>query len=405
MAEGLSEGFSFSQFKVFRDEGKLSPEYVPSSLPHREAQLKELSSFFRVFLEAPGSFFVKVWLVGGVGTGKTATSKRLGYLLEREARRRGVDVRYVHVNCYKDRTFFVVAKRIAQRVLPSIPERGFSAQELLEMAWKALEDQDAYLVAALDEVDYMVKAVGEAPLYALSRVSDERLNVPQRLGLMLISRSHPSTYGLSESVSSSSAHNLVRFEPYTSSQLLDILEDRVPEAFVEGAVTKEALSLIADLAGVDGHGSGDARYALELLWRAGRLAEARRLRRIDPELVREVYAQTHPLLSREDLYQLTRHELLLLLSVARVLRRTCKAYGTTGEVEREYVDVCRAYSEAARRHTQVWLMIRRLKEAGYLHTKVTGGAGGRTTLIGLIDVQASLLEQRVEEVLKTGKGR
>ncbi len=385
---------------LFKDEGKLSPEYVPLRLPHREPQVNELSKMFRSMIESPGSMFIKAWLVGGVGTGKTATSKRFGHLLEREALRRGVNLRYLHVNCYRDRTLFVVAKRMAQRVLPSVPERGFSAQELLDMAWRALEDQEAYMLVVLDEVDYLVKLSGESSLYSLLRLSDERLNVPQRLSMVMVSRSHPSTYLLSDAVVSSSTRNIIKFEPYTSRQLLDILRDRVEEAFVEGVVEDEALTMIADLAGVDGHGTGDARFALELLWRAGKLAEMKGFKRVKPELVREAYVEAHPLINKGDLRSLTKHELLLLLAVARRLKKTGRAYTSTGEVEQEYIGLCSSMGERPRKHTQVWSLLKKLSAMGFVTSKVSTTARGRTTLIGLLDIPIPILESAIMEVLR-----
>lgn len=390
--------------RIFKDESKLSPDYVPSSLPHREAQLERMASLFIPLLKHPGASSVKVWLVGGVGTGKTATSKRFGALLEQWARRHGVDVRYVHVNCYKDRTFFVVAKRLAQRALPGLPERGFSAQELLDMTWRCLDDQDAFLVAALDEVDYLVRSAGERPLYALTRFCDERLNAPGRLSLILISRSHPSLLELSECVASSSWSGLIHFEPYTSGQILDILRERIEDAFIEGAVSEEALSLVADIAGADGGGTGDARFALELLWWSGKLAEGRGLDRVEPDVVRAAYAQLNPFFSRESISSLTDHEKLLLLAIARALRRTGKAYVSTGEVEAEYVDLCRVLGEEPRRHTRLWSLIKSLTTAGFIYSKVVCGRGGRTTLMNLAGIEAAYLEQLLEPYLRRGWG-
>ncbi|MEM4699495.1 MAG: ORC1-type DNA replication protein [Candidatus Nezhaarchaeales archaeon] len=399
-AEPGLEDLATPRSRLFKDESKLSPDYVPMSLPHREAQLEKLASLFSVLLKHPGSSSVKVWLVGGVGTGKTATSKRFGALLELLARRRGIDIRYVHVNCYKDRTFFVVAKRIAQRVLPSLPERGFSAQELLELTRRGLNDQDSFLVVALDEVDYLVRCAGERPLYALTRFCEEHLNAPERLSLILISRSHPSLLELSASVASSSWQGAIYFDPYTSSQILDILRQRASEAFVEGAVSEEALALVADLTGADGLGTGDARFALELLWWSGKIAEGRGEEAINPDVVRAAYAQLSPSFSRESLSLLTGHERLLLLAIARALRRTGKAYVSTGEVEAEYVDLCRALGEEPRGHTRLWSIVKSLAAAGLIYSKVVCGRGGRTTLMNLAGMEAAHLELLLESSLR-----
>lgn len=390
------EDLAAPRSRLFKDEGKLSPDYVPSNLPHREAQLEKLANLFSGFLKHPGGSSVRVWLVGRVGTGKTATSKRFGALLEQWARRRGVDVRYVHVNCYKDRTFFVVAKRLAQRVLPGLPERGFSAQELLDLTWRGLNDQDAFLVVALDEVDYFIKSAGEHPLYALTRFCDECLNAPERLSLILISRSHPSLLELSASVASSSWQGAIYFDPYTSSQIFDILRERASEAFIDGAVSDEVLTLVADLTGADGLGTGDARFALELLWWSGKVAESKGAEVIQPDVVRAAYAQLNPSFGRESLSSLTEHERLLLLAIARVLRRSGKAYVTTGEVEAEYMDLCKELGEEPRGHTRLWSLIKSLTTAGFIYSKVVCGRGGRTTLMNLAGIEAAYLELLLE---------
>ncbi|RLI34812.1 cell division control protein Cdc6, partial [Candidatus Bathyarchaeota archaeon] len=48
-----------SAFTVFKDEYKLSPEYVPPKLPHREEELRHLAHFFRVLVDSPGQMAPK----------------------------------------------------------------------------------------------------------------------------------------------------------------------------------------------------------------------------------------------------------------------------------------------------------------------------------------------------------
>ena len=68
---------------VFMNEEKLSTDYVPPHLIHRDAELRQLAQFFRVLIQAPGSCSKTVSIVGHVGTGKTAIAKRFGDFLER----------------------------------------------------------------------------------------------------------------------------------------------------------------------------------------------------------------------------------------------------------------------------------------------------------------------------------
>jgi len=201
---------------VFKDESALFPDYVPTNLVHREPQLKSLGRIFRVTFESPGTVSQKVTLVGDVGVGKTAVAKRFGSTVESLAKERGLNLKYVHVNCYKDRTLFLVVRKVAQQLIPGLPERGFSAQELFGTIWDTLEGENAHLLLALDEIDFLVANEKDAPLYFLTRVADEYIGKPQRLSLILITRNLDFVSDLDRSVQSTLLHNIVRFERYTS---------------------------------------------------------------------------------------------------------------------------------------------------------------------------------------------
>ncbi|MCX8169473.1 MAG: hypothetical protein N3D72_00090, partial [Candidatus Methanomethyliaceae archaeon] len=107
---------------VFKNEGTLLPDYVPINLIHREEQMRALSRIFRIMIDSPGIASQKAILIGDVGVGKTAVAKRFGFTLEIIAKERGINLRYIHVNCYKDRTFFLIMKRIVQKIMPGFPD-------------------------------------------------------------------------------------------------------------------------------------------------------------------------------------------------------------------------------------------------------------------------------------------
>ena len=73
---------------------------MPEFLPHREEQLNFLLSLFGESVRRR-SHLRCAQLVGGVGTGKTATAKRLAELLRSEAEGYGSDLRIAYVNLRK----------------------------------------------------------------------------------------------------------------------------------------------------------------------------------------------------------------------------------------------------------------------------------------------------------------
>ncbi|MEM3531958.1 MAG: ORC1-type DNA replication protein [Candidatus Methanomethyliaceae archaeon] len=373
---------------VFKEESALFPDHVPTNLVHREPQLKSLGRIFRVIFESPGSVSQKVTLVGDVGVGKTAVAKRFGSTVESLAKERGLNLRYIHVNCYKDRTLFLVVRKVAHQLIPGLPDRGFSAQELFGTVWQTLEGENSYLLLALDEIDFLVANEKDAPLYFLTRVADEYIGRPQRLSLILITRNLDFISDLDRSVQSTLLHNIIRFDRYTSEELYDIIKMRSQESIKEGAVSDEVLSMIAEIAGP----RGDARYALELLWRSGKYADAEGSSKILPEHVRRAQSDVlqFPI---HIIMDLPLHERLFLLSVARALRKSKSAYVTMGEVESVYRVVCETRSIEPRKHTQFWEYLQNLKNLGILQTKISGsGFKGKTTLIGLMNMPAEALE-------------
>ena len=117
--------------RIFRDEEKLSPEYVPKALPHRERELKLLKTFFSGVVSGTSRISTRVIITGSVGTGKSALVKLFGREAREDARKRGVDLRFLYVNCRISKTIFTILTRIIEQLRARIPMRGYSYEELL----------------------------------------------------------------------------------------------------------------------------------------------------------------------------------------------------------------------------------------------------------------------------------
>jgi cell division control protein 6 len=389
---------------VFKSREKLYPEYVPPYLPHREEQLKGLASYFRSLLVEPGSLAQRVLLVGGIGTGKTATARRFGSDFRSLARQRGLRFEYVHVNCHRDRTLYLVMQEIARQLRIPIPPRGLAAQEMYHIILKHLENKDMYVIITLDEFDYFIEVAGNDAVYFLVRTYDEYPHMVKRVNFIFIARSLTSLGRLDSATESYLMRNVIHFKPYTSAELYDILNYRVQEAFHEGTVPDEVIRYIADLVGVDNGGSGNARLALEILMLAGNEADREGSSVVTIDHVRKAYTHTNPDLSvivNDVLRHLPLHELLLLLAAVRVLKQTNEPYVRIGLVEEEYRTICEEYGEKPRRHTQIYEYVNDLKKRGVIEARLSGkGYRGKSTLIGISIGPLDALEKYITELIE-----
>ncbi len=392
-----------SKPSVFKDEAKLSVDYVPNELPHREGAQRKLAQTFRGLILHPGEISQRIIITEGVGCGKTAVAKSFGKSFAKFSQNRGVNLHYIHINCRKDKTEFMVLKRIVHYFAPSIPDRGFSPEELFQILMDILSDKEIYLLLTLDELDsLLLRKNGPEFLYKLTRITDEDRSSPQRISLVGILRSLELLRMLDKSITSTLQHNVLHFNTYTTNQLYDILKARVKEALYQGVVSNDSVNLIADIAAE----WGDARYAIELLWRAGKFADEDGVFKITPEYVRQAKSETHPVVRREVLRDLPKTQKVLLVALARLLKRTGQAYVTTGELEKAFLVSCEEYGIQPRKHTQLWDYLKEIERHDIIETKISSaGMRGKTTLISLPDIKAEVLENETVSLLEKIKSR
>lgn len=386
-----------SKHSVFKSEQFLSVDYVPESLPHRQNELRTLAQNFKTLIDSPGQTSVKFIIEGPVGTGKTAVVKRFSEQMFQAANRRNIRLQTTHINCRVNKTEYLVFLRALREFKPQFPRRGHSPEELLQMLVEVLDDEDRYLLLILDELDYFIRQRGADILYDLTRLTDDRLNARQRVSIINIGRKIPLDEDLLDtSTLSTLQRNVLRFSRYDRNALYDILQDRVDMAFKKDTVMEDTIQIVAEIAS----SHGDARYAIELLWRAGKQADREMNTKVIPDYARRAKADTHPELRKEILSGLPAHQKILLLATARQLRENRGAYVTMGEVEEMYQSVCEEYREEPRSHTQIWEWVQDLTSHGVLDTKKSGtGQRGQTTLIGFSDVPADMLESFLSSLL------
>jgi archaeal cell division control protein 6 len=379
---------------IFKDESKLDINYIPAKLPHRETQQRLLSEFFSFLLRCPDRMSQRVILTGDVGTGKTAIAQHFGADITSEANRKGLKFRYVHVNC---REFRGALQPIVHRVItvfqPNFPSRGYGAEEMLATLMQVLDEENAFMILTLDEFDSLIEKEGSDAVYKLTRLQEMRQGKPQRLSFIFIMRDLKPTEQLDDSARSTLQRSIVRLERYGKPQLLDILSDRVKLAFELGAVSEDVVDLVAELAHSE---TGNARFGIELLWRAGKYADASDAGSLAPECVRQAMSSIVPSMRRSELESLGLHERMFLLAVARFFKENEDAYAPLSELEKEYGVICEEYDEKPNSHTQIWNYTQYLTKLGVLKTEVgSGETRGRVTRVSLPSIPAEELEQQL----------
>jgi cell division control protein 6 len=100
----------------------------------------------------------------------------------------------------------------------------------------------------------------------------------------------------------------VSFESYSVPELKEILNERIKYAFLDNVLDSDVVGLCAAHAFKLG---GDARVALEVLLKSGRLAERENSRKIEPKHVRACFMQEKPV-KQEIVTNLTEQEKAIL---------------------------------------------------------------------------------------------
>jgi cell division control protein 6 len=382
---------------VFIDETVLEIHHIPDQLLHRDTEMRRLESLFDHMITAPYEMSQKAVILGNIGSGKTVLANAYGRTLKKKAERRRVKLHHIHINCRQRRgSLFMVLTQVVTRIRPDFPERGYSANELLDILRQILDEEDTQVLLLLDEVDALIDNEGSDALYYLTRFHETTPDAPRRLNLIFISKDAEVFRKLDRSTLSSLQQNIIRMPDYSRFQIADILTYRVERAFRKDAVPLEVIDFISEVAEKE---KGDARYAISLLHGAGKEADNDSSRQIKPEHVRKVAVGIFDVTVPDEIKYLSQHEKIVLLGISRFFMSNTAPEATTGEIEESYRLVCEEYSEKSRGHTQFWKYLKKLDDLDFVTMKMHASSQGRTQLISRDKLPAELLQEKVVELL------
>src|SRR3989454_3101867 len=144
---------------------------MPTTLPHREEQIRRLGSVLAPALskERVSNLFA----YGKTGTGKTIVARFVLDRLQKKARDHGRAVDTSYVNCRLAGTNYRVIADLCRALGQEVPFTGLAVGELVDRLRDALQSRGSAFLDVLDEIDALVKrSEGASLLYELTRLKE-----------------------------------------------------------------------------------------------------------------------------------------------------------------------------------------------------------------------------------------
>jgi cell division control protein 6 len=255
------------KMSIFRDKKVLTHGFMPDEILHRDQELMQISSILAPALKhyQPSNVFI----YGSTGTGKTICVKMVLNQLNEAAKKNNVRIKTIYINCKMKKVADTEYRLFAQMLNDiniEVPDTGLPTDVLYRRFFKEIDEHDQNVIIILDEIDVLVRKIGDEFLYNLTRAELSKA----RISFIGITNNLSFSNTLDARVKSSLGEEEIIFHPYNALQLKDILKQRVANAFYPQAITPESLNKCAAIAAQE---HGDARRALDLLRVAGEIAE------------------------------------------------------------------------------------------------------------------------------------
>lgn len=375
------------QESLFKNKDALTTNWKPDNILHREQQMNDLASILAPSLK--GNDPSNVFLYGSVGTGKTLIVQHVTEDLQTVARDKEIDLNVLYINCKMKKvadTEYRLLAKLARQLGEDVPSTGLPTDEIYNRFFEALKKQKGVVIIALDEIDALVKKVGDEFLYNLTRINDDLDET--KVSILGISNDLNFTEYMDSRVKSSLSEEEIIFPPYNAIELREILKERTDKAFVDDALKDGVISKCSALAAQE---HGDARRALDLLRVAGELAERSEDQIIEKEHVDNAQDKIERDRVVETVRSQPKHSKLVLYTILDMTTDEDKI--ATGDVYSEYKELCQDVDVSELTQRRVSGLISELDMLGVINAKVISkGRYGRTRQIS-VDLSENIRKQ------------
>lgn len=372
-----------SEKKIFKNKALLKVSYIPESLNDVINRINVIRKLQKCLIDvkqniAPNNIII----YGKPGTGKTLISRLVLKDLNEVAAEFDIKVTIINVSCEVAKTENGIIGSINNQLISEINGElkvsvGNSVSRNNIRFGNYFNSLDGILFIVLDEID---KIKDPNIINNLTRTISTKNN--QSPCLVLITNDINFKESLRGHTRSVLAENEIQFDPYDAEQLNEILTARVKKAFYPGVVKEMVIPLCSAFAAQE---HGDARKAINLLCKAGEVAENRGNETIEEEDVREANEIIDIDRVAEVVRTLPTQSKIILYSIIELRRagRDGKTV-TTNDVYNVYRHVCQHIEVDILTQRRVTDLISELDMLGIVNAVVAyKGRHGRTKEISL----------------------
>jgi len=380
---------------LFKNKAVLQSTYIPEEILHREDQLNQIAKILAPCLrmERPSNLFI----YGKTGSGKTLTVQNTIKHISLIASRESIPIKFIYLNCklkkVADTEYRLVAE-ITRFFGKTIPPTGLPTDEVYNIFYRTLDKDRQIVVLVLDEIDQLVKKIGDEIIYNLTRINTELKNA--QLSIIGISNDVMFADNLDPRVKSSLSEEELVFPSYNALQIQDILKKRCHEA-VKSEIIEEGV--IPKCAAYAAREHGDARRALELIRVSVELAERKGTSKVTLQELDEAEEKIEKDRVLDIITAQPKQFQLVLYSILYIAEQKKEEIIFTGEIYTLYRQLCNKTNLRPLTQRRVSDVIAEFDLLGIINAKVISkGRYGRTREISIITPE--ILNKKIQSLLE-----
>ncbi len=357
---------------IIKNRDVLRLDYVPDTVQHRDSELEQVTQSLSPILKQSRPSNLLVY--GEPGTGKTLVIKKVIENIKKRVEKSNFPINVAYSNSKNETAVYGLLVSLGRQLNfneKELPTTGLSISEVFKRILNKIEEQKLNIIFVIDEIDNLAEKAqktGNDILYQLTRANDQL----EQGSITLVGISNKLTFRdlLDPRVISSLGEEEIIFSNYNAEQIKAILRERIKDAFVENAVEESALDLCAKKAAQQ---HGDARRAIDVLLKAGEIADRRQSKKVTDTYIREAFDKIEEKLVKTTLEKYPLHKKLVVIAVMRA------SNFTTGEIYQIYKNLCKALGRDELTNRRITQMLTEIELFGIISGRIVNqGSHGST---------------------------